>query len=177
MLKKKKELDIDFVTLDTSLLFGIDGEVLRRKKERCDKAVLLGTVESTVNNEVRCSPVVLLPDGQVGRTYGYSRASKPLVKVLGDSGLRPHLNMDPFMERCFEVGYSEVDIGPSSYNGCFGVKCSYEKEKEPRDSSGRPAVWRIAAEFGLSNGCGGHHSFQLLHFTPTGRYGFGRWKP
>ncbi len=123
-------------------------------------------------------PILILSSGKVVRSRPYFSDLEEVVNhasVLDFVGLTPYIDMDPFMEECFEVGYTSIDVGPRSYGGCFGATGTYEKGREPR-VDGWPAIWRIAEKYDISWGCGGHHTRQLINFKPTGKYEFGNHK-
>lgn len=88
-------------------------------------------------------------------------------------GLHPMIDVDPFVESCFDMGYSEVIFGPSAYAGAFGVTARFKKgEKEPRTNS-FPSVWKLVEDFGLRCGAGSGHGMQMCKFLPMGKYRFG----
>lgn len=126
-------------------------------------------------------PILMLNDGKIVHTRSYqSNLQNPnnRLKVLNEVGLVPYVDIDPFIYRCFDAGYTSVRIGPGMYGSfSFGVTCTYDKKGiEPR-YDGWPLVWKFVEDLDISWGCGGHHSHQLVHFEPTGRYGFGEHRP
>jgi len=180
-----KEHDITLVTVGhQSYLWDEKGQGVDHTG-RSDYAILLDIMsrenpdQSPTAQRFVWIPIIMLNDGKVVRTRSYqSDLQNPngRLRVLTEVGLVPYVDIDPLIQQCFDVGYTMVDVGPSGYGGSFGISCKYDKGKEPQDN-GWPPIWRIVEEFDLGGGAGGHHSHQMIHFEPTGKYRFGEHRP
>lgn len=153
-----------------------------RGKDLGKTATVIGVsrIDHEIVSKIQLAPMLLVSTGQIVRTapvsLGWHILDGLSIRLLSAAGLVPHYNMDEFVEECFRIGYTKVEIGHRYYaSGSFGVTCSYAGSA-PRIRDW-PAIWGLVDRYGLRYGCGGNHSAQLCEFVPTGKYKFGELTP